>query len=425
MQFHQDGNYLYILGGYGYNNATSSRKTFDYLTAIDVPSVIDAIINGTPFSSFIRQISDANFAVTGGHLSKINNTYYLVGGNRFDGNYNPMGHPTYTQVYTNSIRKFNLSDDGTNLQITHLPPITDAENLHRRDFNVVPQIFPSGEEGLTAFSGVFQPTANLPYLNCVNIDSVNYEVNNAFQQYYNHYHCAVLPLYSTTHHEMHNVFFGGIAQYYDSLGILIQDNNVPFVKTIARVTRNSSGIMSEYKLPIEMPGYLGAGSAFILNEEVPHFDNGVLKPDDFTSDTTHVGYIFGGIKSTAANIFFTNDGTQSSANNQLFKVYVIKNNPVGLHELNKQSIGTLKLQVNPNPSNGYFSLQFHLSNPEPITLNIMDGSGKIIFNKVINNTSRGVNYYTPKLNKPMDNGVFYITVQSSNEKAMQKIIIHK
>ena len=46
-------------------------------------------------------------------------------------------------------------------------------------------------------------------------------------------------------------FFGGIAQYYDSLGILVQDNNVPFVKTIARVTRDASGTMAEYKLPIE------------------------------------------------------------------------------------------------------------------------------------------------------------------------------
>jgi hypothetical protein len=52
---------------------------------------------------------------------------------------------------------------------------------------------------------------------------------------------------------MHTVFFGGIAQYYDSLGILVQDNNVPFVKTIARVTRDASGTMAEYKLPIVMP----------------------------------------------------------------------------------------------------------------------------------------------------------------------------
>ncbi|MFO0469164.1 MAG: T9SS C-terminal target domain-containing protein, partial [Bacteroidota bacterium] len=196
MEFHQVGNYLYVIGGYGYNNASASRKTFPNLTAIDVPSVINAIIGATPLSSFFRQISDPQFAVTGGHLKKINNTFYLVGGNKFDGNYNPMGNPTYTQVYTDAIRKFNISDNGKTLVITHLPTITDAVNLHRRDYNAVPQILPNGEEGITAFSGVFQPTANLPFLNCVNIDSNTYILNNTFQQYYNHYQFAFLHLYS-------------------------------------------------------------------------------------------------------------------------------------------------------------------------------------------------------------------------------------
>ena len=136
MEFHQDGNYLYIIGGYGYNTASAARKTFDNLTAIDVPSVINAIIGGTSFTSYFRQISDIQFAVTGGHLKKINNTFYLIGGNKFDGNYNPMGGPTYTQVYTDAIRKFNLSDNGTSITITHLPTLTDATNLHRRDYNV-------------------------------------------------------------------------------------------------------------------------------------------------------------------------------------------------------------------------------------------------------------------------------------------------
>lgn len=92
---------------------------------------------------------------------KNNNTFYLVGGNRFDGNYNPMGNATYTQAYTNSIRKFNIFNDGTTLSVTHLPTITDATNLHRRDYNAVPQILPDGTEGITAFSGVFQTTIDL------------------------------------------------------------------------------------------------------------------------------------------------------------------------------------------------------------------------------------------------------------------------
>jgi len=423
LEFHQEGNYLYIIGGYGYNTATASRKTFDNLTAIDVPAVINAVITGTSFTNYFRQISDAKFAVTGGHLKKINNSFYLIGGNKFDGNYNPMGNPTYTQVYTDAIRKFNLTDDGTTITISHLPTITDSINLHRRDYNAVPQILPNGAEGITAFSGVFQPTADLPFLNCVNIDSTTYAVNNSFQQYYNHYHCAVLPIYSASNNEMHNVFFGGIAQYYDSSGVLVQDNNVPFVKTIARVTRNHGGTMAEYKLPVEMPGLLGAGAEFIPIKSVSHYNNEVFKLDDFTSDSTLVGYIYGGISSTAANIFFTNTGTQSSASSQIFKVYVIKNSTVGFHHLNEQSIGTLKMQVFPNPNDGDFAVKFHLNKIADTKVSIYSINGKKLEERFLENLRIGENTYQPKINNTDLNGTYFITIETPYEKVTQKIII--
>ncbi|MBK9338535.1 MAG: hypothetical protein IPM98_19195 [Lewinellaceae bacterium] len=230
MQFHQEGNFLYIAGGYGYSNTAGDHITYDKLTAIDVPAVINAIVAGQPYATFFRQITDPQFAVTGGHLSKIYDTYYLVGGQRFMGRYNPMGPthgPGFVQEYTDQIRSFLIFDNGTSLAAGHFPPATDPTNLHRRDYNVTAQIMPNGQEGLTAFSGVFQPTVDLPFLNCVNIDSSGYAVNNDFSQYYNHYHCAVLPLYSAQNNAMHTVFFGGIAQFYDSLGTLVQDNNVP------------------------------------------------------------------------------------------------------------------------------------------------------------------------------------------------------
>ena len=90
-----------------------------------------------------------------------------------------------------------------------------------------------------------------------------------------------------------------------------------------------------------MPGLLGSGAEFIPIKAVPQFNNEVFKLDNFTTDSTLVGYIYGGISSTGANIFFTNNGTQSSASSQIFKVYVIKNSTAGIHDLNEQSNGTL------------------------------------------------------------------------------------
>ena len=423
MEFYQSGNFLYIIGGYGYNSATASRKTFENLTAVDVPAVINAIINAAPFTSYFRQLTDPKFAVTGGHLKKINNTYYLLGGNRFDGNYNPMGNPTYTQVYTNAIKKFNIIDDGTTLSVIDLQTITDPVNLHRRDYNAVPQILPNGSEGIAIFSGVFQPTVDLPYLNSVLVDSVSYTVNNTFQQYYNHYHCANLPIYSAVNNEMHTIFFGGIAQYYDSLGTLVQDNNVPFVKTIARVSRNAQGDMSEFKLPIEMPAYLGASAEFICIENIPQYNNNVIKLDSLMADTTLVGYIYGGINSSAKNIFFINSGTQSTASSQLFKVYIIKNTTTGIDYLNAQSTGTLQIQAYPNPNRGEFSVKFNLAKTGPVKITLYNAAGKMVEEKTLEKLSLGENTYHFKNRNIVYGSTYLLAVETPWEKALQKIIV--
>jgi len=325
MEFFQEGDYLYVIGGYGFSKSSDDHITYPNLTAVKISGVIRAVISGTSFNSFFRQITDDRFAVTGGSLNKIYDTFYLTGGQRFDGRYNPMGHPSYTQEYTNGIRKFNILDDGINLNIVHLKSVTDSVNLHRRDLNVIPQIMPDGQEGLTAFSGVFQVSEDLPFLNCVNIDSTGYAVNNSFIQYYNHYHCAHIPLYSKASNEMHNLFFGGIAQYSDSAGVLVQNDNVPFVKTIARVTRDGNGTMTEHKMPVEMPAFLGAGSEFIRADNLPEYDNEVLNLDAIKADSILIGYIFGGIRSSESEIFWSNNGTQSTASPEIYKVFLLKN----------------------------------------------------------------------------------------------------
>jgi hypothetical protein len=336
-----------------------------------------------------------------------------------------MNNPTFTQEYTNSVRKFLIADDGTNLIITHLATITDTLNLHRRDYNVAPQIMPNGQEGLTAFSGVFQVDAALPFLDCVNIDSSGYSVNSAFAQYYNHYHCANIPLFSANANEMHNLFFGGIAQYYDSAGILVQDTNVPFVRTIARVTRTANGTMAEYKLPVEMPGLLGAGSEFIRTENLPEYDNDVLKLDDITGDTTLLGYIFGGINSTLANIFWINTGTQSTASNQIFSVYLIKNQTTGVDWLNDQSNGTLHMQVYPNPNDGNVNIRFDLKALSEVRLTISDVAGNIFENSVLNNFKPGGNTVIRNLRNFSEGSAYFITLETLTEKATQKIIIEQ
>jgi hypothetical protein len=428
MEFYQEGDYLYFLGGYGYSATAGDHTTFDKLTAIKVSEVINAVINSTSFSSYFRQISDSQFQVTGGRLKKINNTYYLLGGQKFIGRYNPMGPnngPGFVQEYTNAIRKFNLSDNGTTIIINHLPPHSDAANLHRRDYNAAQQILPNGDEGITMFSGVFQTTVDLPFLNSVTVDSNTYTVNNSFQQYYNHYHCPVLPIYSESSNEMHNVFFGGIAQFYDSSGTLVQDDNVPFVNTIARVTRDNNGNMAEYKLPIVMPSLLGAGAEFIPNLNFPHFDNEVFKLDSVTTDSTLIGYIFGGISSSQPNIFFINDGSQSNANNQIFKVYIKQATPLSIDEFNQSSTSNLNLIIYPNPNDGILNISFNLIKNKNVTLSIYDLKGSIIDKINLRNTTIGTNHFEKEINKLEKGNVYFISLETPTAKVTHKLIVSK
>ena len=424
MQYIQEGDYVYVFGGYGYSNTAADHVTYPYVTAIKISSTINAILNNTSVAPFIRQIQDVDFAITGGQLRKIYDSFYLVGGQKFDGRYNPMGNPTFTQTYLDAYWKFNIVDDGTNFQIINKTKTSNAQLFHRRDYNAVSQILPNGQQGITAFSGVFQPQADIPYLNSVNIDSNSYELNANFSQYYNHYHCANIALYDEMKNEMHTLFFGGIAQYFDSAGILVQDNSVPFVKTIARVSRKSNNEMAEFKMPIDMPGYLGAGAEFLQTENLSKYSNEVLKLNEFTNDSTVLGYIYGGINSSAKNIFWINDGTQSSANANLYKVTLIKSLNTSNQTINKQSNNKLHLQMYPNPSKSEVHLYFNSTAASPVKIELYNEEGKLIYEKT-KKAQQGKNEFIIEHEELQYIGVYFVYITVEGNRTMQKLLIEE
>lgn len=424
MQYVQVGDYVYLFGGYGYSNTASDHITYPNVTAINLPLTINAIINNLSIVPYIRQIQDADFAITGGQLRKINNSYYLIGGQKFDGRYNPMGHSTFTQTYVDAYWKFDLLDDGTSFQIINKTKTINAELFHRRDYNAVAQILPNRQQGITAFSGVFQAQADIPFLNSVNIDSAGYSLNVDFSQYYNHYHCANIALYDELKNEMHTLFFGGIAQYFDSAGILVQDNSVPFVKTIARVSRNANNEMIEVKLPVEMPGYLGAGAEFLQLDGIETYSNEVLKINSMKKDTNFIGYIYGGINSTAKNIFWINDGTQSSANSTLYKVSLLKSLNTGTQTINAQSNNKIHLQLYPNPAKSRVHLYFSSISEGPVKVELYNEEGKLIYEKT-ETAKLGNNELVIEHTELQYIGVYFVYVTVQGNRVMQKLLIEE
>lgn len=349
MNYYQVGDYLYLVGGYGISQSSGNHITHPYLSIVNLNQLSNLQANDSIPSTAVQQIPDPNFAITGGSLKRLDTTFYLVGGHRFDGRYNPMNGPSFTQTYSSAVRRFTLSGTFPNLQVNWASSFNDANLFHRRDYNVSPEVREDGSLGLVAFSGVFQVQNDLPYLNAVRINANGYNEIANFSQYYNHYHCANVAIYDPYNKAMHTLFFGGMAQYFDQNGVRTQDDNVPFVKTIARVSRDSLGQYQEFKLQVEMPDLLGSGSEFFIAEGVQQFAPGIIDYNSLSGDTILLGYIFGGIASTAPNIFFTNNGTQSSASAKLFKVWMIKSQlQIGSLEIDPNA-HKLPWQLAPNP----------------------------------------------------------------------------
>lgn len=382
MEFIQREDMLYIIGGYAYSTSAGDHITFPYLTAIDVPALIEAIKKEEPITSHIRQIQDARIQVTGGYLGYLDSVFYLVGGQKFTGRYNPMGPshgPGFVQEYTNAIRTFKIPDNGS-LAITDFQETVDTANLHRRDYNMAPQIFPDGAKGFTAFSGVFQHQVDLPWLNTVDITPSGYTVRPNFNQYLSQYHSAHLPVFDASANEMHTIFFGGMSRYtYDpNTNQLVDDQQVPFVKTVSQITRFANDSMVEYELPVQMPGFLGASAEFIPEVAAPYTFGEVLDAGALSPGKHLVGYIFGGIESSQDNIFFINDGTQSWPSTRVFRVY-LDNTTTGteaLKPLTGESIFAVTL--NPNPADSQVKVTFGIPAPMDIQLHIANMHGQLL-----------------------------------------------
>ncbi|MCY7329314.1 MAG: T9SS C-terminal target domain-containing protein, partial [Saprospiraceae bacterium] len=330
-----------------------------YLTLINVAGLMDAVTNDGPLLPNFQQIRDTFFAVTGGQLQQLADTFYLVGGHRFDGIYS-ANSANPTQFYSNSIRKFILSSGAADMQVLHKSKIVDELNLHRRDYNLTPQIFPNGEMGLTAFSGVFQPGISLaPFLNIVEIRPSGHAPVNGFSQFLANYHWAKVPLWAQTANETHTLFFGGISNYWlDENDSLRKDNRLPFVKTVSRVSRLPDGSYQEVPFAVELPWYTGASAEFMLAADIPTLPNSMVDYDQLPYGNQLLGYIVGGIVTpdNQPNPFVANTVAITSASTRLIKVFLEKKNASSPTRVPLDGQFNLHLAVSPNPASDHWKV---------------------------------------------------------------------
>lgn len=383
IPFHQYGNVLFLAGGYGWSNASNDFRTFPTLTAVELDCLHDNIISGGDVNGCFRQITDTTMAVCGAHLDKLGDRFYLVFGHLFDGIYsvkNPNGS-VHRQVYSNEVRSFDITYNDAEFFISNYSALRDTVNHHRRDYNLVPQIFPDGSHGLTAFSGVFQYGAVLPYLNTVDIGPSSATVVDGFEQHLSQYHNAVMPVYDSVNNAMHTVFFGGMSRFRIDAesGEMLDDTLVPFVKTISRVTRFADGSMSEEQLPIEMPDLLGSNMDFIPAFDVPVLHHEIIHLNQLGNERRLAGWLIGGIWSPEPNISTTSPAS-SAANTRVFEVYINRGSAdTGIVTQSLKATPPIAgFSVSPNPMKSQSEFTLRAAEAGMLELSVYDRRGAFV-----------------------------------------------
>ena len=378
FNFHQRADTLYIIGGYSYSESLDQYITFPNLTTVLVPEVIQAIEEERDFADYIKQATDELFAVTGGQLGRLGDTFYLAGGHRFDGRYNPADGPSFTQTYTNSIRKFRVLNSGETPEYYDFSELTDTEHLGRRDYNLVPSILADGSDGYLISSGVFQQGVDLPFLYPVEIGTGGYNPVTGVNQYLSNYHSPKLSLFDGQQDAVHMLFFGGLAQYYYSDQELVRDDLIPFVRTISRLSRNSDGNYAEYVLPVEMPGLKGTSAEFIPNKVLPSSPTGVFLLDEIQNDDILLGHILGGIESPTLNPFANSLTSTTYADPSVFEVRLYRGQGTDIRVDDEIPAAFRLLQNYPNPFNPSTGIVFELPYPAPVHIGVFDITGRRI-----------------------------------------------
>ena len=242
-------------------------------------------------------------------------------------------------------------------------------------------------------------------------------------RYLNQYHTAHAALYDPVSKEMSTLFFGGIGQYYlNDQGVLVQDDNVPFVRTISCVSRDKEGLMTE-SIAGQMPEYLGASAEFI-----PHPDHVLSAPGILDVSTwkegvpVEIGYILGGIRSSDANIFFTNEGDLSEASNRVFRVFAQRMNTAIEQEKRVSAEGYFQLKIQPNPSTDRLHIYFQTHKREWVELSLFDLQGRQVgpaFKGILDPARHEFEWSVGDL----PSGTYFLRLQNRGEFVVEQMVV--
>jgi hypothetical protein len=361
---------LYMVGGYGINTATGLRETKSVLTAIDLPSLIGWVKQKPKAKSVakcLRQVSDPLLQVTGGVMWQMNpHEPALLGlGQNFTGNYiNTMSNGNYTY----QIRPFQVIDTGKSIAIYPYPQPLPNPIYRRRDLNIAPAIRKKGnalEQYLVSYGGVFTPGDNfgawtVPIEIEADGSSKSLDLSNPmiFAQGMNNYQCPNVGLYSEKTGDMYTLFFGGLSFLYSINGGLYspggsfcQDSGLGFTNDVTTIRIDKNGHYEQYLMRATYPPIVptfgscpptsypitcnnvvsnsspvllfGASATFLALPKLPFYPNAVISLDKLGKEPVLLGYIVGGIVSSAAETCSETGNIDTQPSSYIFSVTLI------------------------------------------------------------------------------------------------------
>jgi hypothetical protein len=343
-QFYQQDQTLLMAGGYGYTRSVAAYRTYDTLTFINLPGLIDWVKqpSGAETShavDHIQQLRNAYFQVTGGSLKRLHGEYQLVMGQNYTGSYRPLSNG----IYTRQERRFQVvaGAAGWSVPAESMLATVPADAYRRRDLNVATIIQAGAQPGVyeeraVVFSGVFTLEGGVwtvPVLiapgGVVTMDDPT--APDTLRQGFQIYHSAKIGLFHRATREMHVVMFGGITilEQNSTTGLFTADEQAPFTNQCGVVVRRQDGKFRQYFLPTRYPLIqtttgkelrFGANAEFFPAAGIPMLAEEVIDLTQLRGRTV-IGHIFGGIVADAGN------GGLTGASGRVFEVVLTPASP--------------------------------------------------------------------------------------------------
>jgi len=316
----QRGDTLYMYGGYGPTLDETDVVTKGLITEIDLVAVRDAVIAGTPIPASAFTVSESAAANrTGGEIFALSeDRFVLYGGKIFQGDY-----PLHTyEEYRSDAFVYDLTGSAT----VAVQEVTAEEEfsqtvMQRRDLNGEVAMVPDGAGGETCgfivTGGVFKFGGSYFDTPVSWMEGDAYaDEDTTVSIKMNLYHGPRMSFYSDSAGANRIVLFGGITAF-DTVDSVSPNFFLPWSDTVTENEFDGTVFVEERDLG-SMPNPISNGE-LIVDERLPHAENGQVLFDQLPPSEILYGKIWGGIHAAEA----ANEPT-TWASGDVVEVYGVK-----------------------------------------------------------------------------------------------------